>query len=435
MTVEARWKDTIRENVEKEVKALDACRQTQDFPQDLRDHDTKDLAPSQEEGTGKPDITAASLQATSDQEFPQKSSVSGKTNMTQALFGAGAAATPKVPANEMADLIKRHCVLTDHEVDAIVLWLISSHQINSFRIFPKLSLISPEKRCGKTTTMEVVHSLSNEGVLASNISGASIYRITEQLQPTLFIDEADTFLNNGDPQLVGLINSSHTKAGAQVIRCVGNDYQAKPFSTWMPMVLASIGELPPTIMDRSIVINLRRKKFHEHTELIPVDLLGLQKPVREQIQHWSKINEPEIHASSVKPPNVGNDRAADNWSPLFTVAKAIGGVWTDRCEQAYRKLTTTSELELPTQLLMDIRDFFQGYGDTRIPSATLVEELYKDPTGPWQDCNNGRKLSPNQMAKLLNPYGIKPKTLRFDATTKRGYEKDQFADAFERYLP
>jgi len=418
MTVEARWKDTIRENVEKEVKALDACRQTQDFPQDLQANDIKPTPAVPEE------ITPVSL------------AVSGDTTPS---FSPEPAASSPIDilslANEMADLIKQHCVLTGHEVNAIVLWLLSSHLINSFRIFPKLSLISPEKRCGKTTTMEVILSVSHQGVLASNVSGASIFRMTERFQPTLFIDEADTFLKNGDPQLVGLINSSHTKAAAQVVRCVGENYEAKTFSTWMPMVMASIGVLPPTIMDRSIVINLRRKKPHEHTDLIPVDLFDLKESLREQIQQWCKINEPEIRASLMKPPNVGNDRAADNWYPLLTVDQAIGGTWSERCEQAYQKLTTAIELELPTQLLVDIRAFFQGYGDTRIPSTTLVEELHKDSTGPWQDCNNGRKLSPNQMAKLLNPYGIKPKTLRFDATTKRGYEKDQFTDAFERYLP
>ena len=342
---------------------------------------------------------------------------------------------PCAPTNEMTDLITRHCVLTEEEVDAIVLWLISSYQINSFRIFPKLALISPEKRCGKTTTLEVIHSLANEGRLVSNISPAAIFRITQQVQPTLFIDEADMLLKNADPTLVGLINSSHTKAGANVIRCVGEDFQTQNFNTWMPMVLASIGELQPTIMDRSIVINLRRKKAHEHAEQVPVDLLDLKEPVRTKIQHWSTFNASAFRAPPVTPPNVGNDRAADNWTPLFTVAKVIGGAWPDRCEKAYRALTTTLELELPTQLLNDIRAIFQTYDDVRITSSKLIQELRKDSTGPWQTCGGSKGLSANQMAKLLGPYGIKPKTIRFGSQTLRGYEKDQFADAFERYLP
>lgn len=413
MNTEAFSKEQIDKTSEKEVEALVADKQTQDFPQDLQTNGIKSTP-----------ITPAFV------------AVGEDTNSSSPLEPAASSPIDIIClADEMADLIKRHCVLANHEVDAIVLWLISSHQINSFRIFPKLAFISPEKRCGKTTAMEVIHSLSNQGVMASNITGASLYRITEQLQPTLFIDEADTFLKNGDPQLVGLINSSHTKAGAQVIRCVGENFQAKPFSTWMPMVLASIGELPATIMDRSIAVNLRRKKTHEHTDPIPVDLIDLHERIREQIQNWCKIHEPTIRASLIRPPDVGNDRAADNWGPLFTAAKAIGGIWTDRCEQAYRHLTTTVELELPTQLLLDIRTLLQDYGETRISSATLADELCKDSTGPWPTSSNGRPLSQHQLAKLLGPYGIKPKNIRYGDTTLRSYEKNQFTDAFERYLP
>jgi hypothetical protein len=317
----------------------------------------------------------------------------------------------------------------------MVLWVAASYMINSFRIFPKLALISPEKRCGKTTTMETVHALSNHGLLVSNVSAASIFRITEQYQPTLFIDEADTFLKNGDAELVGLINSSHTKAGANVVRCVGENYQAKTFSTWMPLVMASIGDLPPTLMDRSIVINLRRKKSREQTEPVPVDLFQLQEPARGLLKEWCKIHEPAVQRASVIPPSLGNDRAADNWAPLFAVAKVIGDDWPDRCEQAYRKLTMANAPELPTQLLMDIHAHFQSSGNSRVSSADLVDALCEDSTGPWLDCSNGKKLTQSQMAKLLSPYGISPSTHRFGESTKRGYKLDQFSDAFERYLP
>ena len=91
--------------------------------------------------------------------------------------------------------------------------------------------------------------------------------------------------------------------------------------------------------------------------------------------------------------------------------------------------------ELPTQLLMYIHAYFQSSGNSRVSSADLVDALCEDSTGPWQECNNGRKLTQPQVAKLLRPYGISPKTFRFGSTTKRGYEKSQFTDAFERYLP
>lgn len=340
----------------------------------------------------------------------------------------------KTVAEEMAQLIKRHCVLTDEEVDAIVLWLISSYLINSFRIFPKLSLISPEKRCGKTTTMEVIMSMSKDGVLASNLSASAIYRITNQHQVTLLIDEADTFIKGGDPQLVGLINSSHSKDGSTVIRCEGDTHEARAFSTWMAMALASIGDLPPTIMDRSIVVKLRRKKPAECVERIPGNLLEQCRPIRQKILRWCLDTKELVEANPVEPPPIGNDRAADNWLPLFSVAHQIGGNWGFRCESAYRALTQVPDKELPTQLLSDIRDVLNGYPKTSIRSQELVERLWADPDKPWSSPIDGKRLTATQMARWLSPYDIKPQTLRFQGGTGRGYKKDLFLDAFERYL-
>jgi len=39
------------------------------------------------------------------------------------------------------------------------------------------------------------------------------------------------------------------------------------------------------------------------------------------------------------------------------------------------------------------------------------------------------------MANMLEPYGIKPRDMRFGAKVLRGYIKSQFTDAFDRYLP
>ena len=338
-------------------------------------------------------------------------------------------------ANKMAILIKRYCVVTDEEADAAVLWIISSYLINGFNIFPKLSLISPQKRCGKSTLMEVISAMSRDGLFTSNVSAASIYRITEQYELTLFLDEADTFLKNGNPELVGLINSSHNKNSANILRCTGDDHTPRSFSTWMAMALASIGELPPTIMDRSIVINLRRMKATESVARIPGNLLGDCQPIRRKLLSWCGAQFAYIESNPVEPPRIGNDRAADNWLPLFTVAGQIGKLWPFRCETAYHALTTVSEPELPTQLLMDIRTILNQHDEKRICSEDLLNGLCNDSTGPWLTCNNGRKLTGSGMAVLLRPYNIKPKPMRFPSGTKRGYEKDQFTDAFDRYLP
>jgi len=76
--------------------------------------------------------------------------------------------------------------------------------------------------------------------------------------PTLLIDEADSFLKDNE-ELRGAINSDHTRQSAYVIRCVGDDHEPCQFSTWGAKAISGIGQLADTLMDRSVVLTLRRK--------------------------------------------------------------------------------------------------------------------------------------------------------------------------------
>jgi hypothetical protein len=64
----------------------------------------------------------------------------------------------------------------------------------SFDISPRLAITSPEKQCGKTTLLDVLSCLAWRPMTTGSITAASIFRVVEKVQPTLLIDEADTFL-------------------------------------------------------------------------------------------------------------------------------------------------------------------------------------------------------------------------------------------------
>jgi hypothetical protein len=335
--------------------------------------------------------------------------------------------------DELYSLVRRHCVVTEQEAIAIVLWVMASWVHDAFRVFPRLSAISPEKRCGKSTLLEVIASVVRNSLMVANASTAVLSRVAD-LQPTLLLDEADTFIKNGDPQLIGIINSGHSKATASVLKCHGDSFEPRAFSTWMPIVLASIGALSDTIMDRSVVINLRRKNALESVARIPADITERCLPLRNELEYWSAQNLLRITSNPVTPKCLGNDRAVDNWLPLFSVAASHGPSWLAKCERAYIALTHIAPKEMPTLLLEDIKEVFAGHGDTRISSADLVGVLCSDANKPWSTMNSGKRLTPISMAGLLSAYGVVPKSFRFSGGVTRGYDVAQFEDAFERYV-
>src|SRR5690606_12160382 len=114
--------------------------------------------------------------------------------------------------------------------EALALWSIFSYGFNASNIAPKLLIHSPEKRCGKTTLLDVLSELVWKPILASNITPAVIFRVIESVGGTIMIDEADTFIRNNS-ELAGIINSGHRKKHATVWRCDGDKSEPKAFST------------------------------------------------------------------------------------------------------------------------------------------------------------------------------------------------------------
>ena len=342
----------------------------------------------------------------------------------------------EVLLNNIEKYISEHAILPKGASTAITLWCLATYNINNFRIFPKLTIYSPEKRCGKSTVLDLIEAFCLKALITSNISMAAIYRLIEEEQPTLIIDEADTFIAGGSSEMVGIINSGHAKNRAFVIRCTGKNFNADKFSTWTPMVLASIKPLQSTIMDRSVAIPLRRKMQAETVGRLRHDLYDAAQDVRLAMLKWSIANKDALINNSIEPPNLGNDRAVDNWLPLFTLAKQVSNTWYKKCELAYQLLNNFDDEPLPSTLLLeDIREIFNDHKDDKIPSAILLGKLISLEDHPWCEYKNGGSMSQNGLATMLKTYSIKPKGIRYEGKTPRGYELKQFKDAFERYLP
>jgi hypothetical protein len=144
--------------------------------------------------------------------------------------------------------------------DAIALWILHAWTADAGEISPFLVLISPTKRCGKTSVLILLLYLTPRSELASNISSSALFRYIEDVRPTLLIDEADSFVKENE-ELRGILNSGHTKAAAYVIRNIESNGEHKPkrFSTWAPKAIATIRALADTLEDRAIVVQLQRK--------------------------------------------------------------------------------------------------------------------------------------------------------------------------------
>jgi hypothetical protein len=345
---------------------------------------------------------------------------------------------------ELVSFIPRYVSLPRFGSVAITLWVLWSWLIDHFDIAPRMAVLSPEKRCGKTVLLTLLSHLTPRPLMASNITPSAIFRTVEAVRPTLLIDEADTFTQENEA-LRGILNSGHTRASATIIRTVGENFEPRSFSTWCPMVLAAIGSLPGTVEDRSIMIPMQRKATGEIVERLPQSgkraavLRNELHTLAQKIRRWTSDNGQALADLEPTVPSGLGDRASDNWRPLLAIADQIGGEWPKRARDAAQVLSggTNSDNEsAKVQLLLDIQTLFSKKEWERVGSHMLCEELAAMEERPWSDWKKGKPITPAQLARLLRPFGVTSRDLKQSSgQVLKGYLADDFLGSFSRYLP
>ena len=339
-------------------------------------------------------------------------------------------------AREIMELFETHVILSEECIIALTLWVFGSYCFDAFNIFPKLLITSPIKRCGKSTVLKILFCITHRALLASNASAASIFRGVDLWKPTLLIDEGDSFIKN-DEELRGIINSGHSKETAYVLRVEGdsNNRTPKRFSTWSPMAIAMIKNPADTILDRSIVIHLRRKLSSEHVTRWGMNNYEKFKILRQKLKRWANDNFMALKNSEPSIANIGNDRAADNWVLLTAIAKLLGSEFLKKAEISMRKLIVIDDEEcISVKLLCDIKSIFETMNISEIHSDILVSKLIALADSFWAEYKNNAPITKNGLAKILRSFGIKSKQLWINEQNKNGYKLIDFQDVFIRYI-
>lgn len=334
--------------------------------------------------------------------------------------------------NEIVQQIERFCVLPDHAAPLIAAWVVHAWAHDAADISPVLAFTSPEKRCGKSTAMAVVHALAPRAEIAANMTAGVMFRLIEKHKPTLLIDEADTFLE-ARAEMRGMINGGHNRQLAFVWRCEGDDHEPRRFNVWAPKAVAMIGNLPDTLEDRALVIKLKRKDGGEAIERMRATRVNELLPIRRMSARWVADNIIKLTNAEPKVPDELNDRAQDNCRILCAIADVAGDDWPVRIRTALVGMAASRAGDEPkskgVMLLTDLAEILKRWKGDRIKSADLVTELTAIEDGPWAVWRGGEPITARMVASLLKPYDVHPER----DMHKRFYSVAALSGAVERY--
>jgi hypothetical protein len=328
--------------------------------------------------------------------------------------------------------------------DAVALWAAHAHAVNAFESTPRLALLSPEKGSGKTRTLEVLDLLVPEPMHTVNATAAAIFRTVEAHQPTLLFDEADTIfgpLARGDhEELRGLVNAGHRK-GAVAYRCVGDPakMEVKAFPAFCAVAIAGIGDLPDTILDRAVLVRMRRRGPGEQVEPFRHRLAAPRlRDLHQALAAWAWTYQDRLTQAEPEMPPGLVDRPADVWEALLAIADLAGGDWPMRARKAAVKLNRErgeADPSLGVKLLADTQAAFDTDKADRLATDDLLKRLCAMEESPWGNLR-GVSLDARGLAARLRPFDVRPCQYRDDSGARhRGYLRADLADAWSRYLP
>ena len=316
--------------------------------------------------------------------------------------------------------------------------LLHSHALDCAEHSPRLHIASPEKRCGKTVLLRTLEPIVPRALTAENITTSALFRVIERAQPTLLIDEADAFLTDNE-ELRGVLNASHARNG-NVIRTVGDDYEPRSFRVWGAVVIAGIGRIPQTLEDRSITVHMRRRLPGENIVRLKTTRREHLAALGRKAARWVADNEYQFQEAGPALPEPLGDRQQDNWRPLIAIADAIGPAWGEKARGAAMSLSKDDVFDEPSagvMVLEDVCAIFDRVRAERLSSQTIVDDLVGMPERPWAEWRRGQPLNPNSLARLLKPFGIKSRMIRFEpkpANPRHGYQADAIREAKLRFV-
>jgi Protein of unknown function (DUF3631)/Toprim domain len=352
----------------------------------------------------------------------------------------------------------RYIVASKTKLASAVLWAAHTHLVHNERvglqISPRLAIQANTWGSGKTTFLEIVIVMSFRGTIKSSVTASSFMRTMNVTRRTYGLDEGDRQITERAPEaLILILNSGHRRSTSLVecsVPTPDGGWKVQEFDTWGAVAIASIGELPSTLQDRSVRILLQKATGEEVPEHLRDGTSPELVTIRRQLSAWAdELRElPEPALPEILMRQAG--RVGDNWRPLVAIADLAGGQWPELARQAaLEEVAAEKQQTQMERLLAAIQRAFNNQSATlsndapdnrdRLRTTTLISALLADQEDDWGVANRGRIITAawlrERLRGLLVPAGAQQwYTAAGPARVHcRGYQRLQFADSWRRY--
>ena len=340
------------------------------------------------------------------------------------------------PLDLIHHMLAEYISLTAHQLVAVTLWIAHTYVYKSFIQTPRLFLTSPVRGCGKTTLLSLIEKLAKDTRKIDGISDAGLFRLLDE-EPTLLLDEVDNADLPNSPIKRRVLNAGHRK-GTVEVRVMNNE--VVQYSLFAPVALAAIRRVHRPLMDRSIVIAMRRSR-NKLPDFDGGDAALIY--IEESLRVFFSANGELLNT---KPEFPFKNRFADNWRPLIAVADLCGSEvhdWPELAREAALEFNKSVRDEDPEITLIEhCIGAFKSENVDRMRTEDLLAFLHSDSMwSEWEGLKGNAASHPltvHELATMLRDFDIKPRPFyplhrKPGDKTARGYMLAEFEAAWQSY--
>jgi hypothetical protein len=188
----------------------------------------------------------------------------------------------------------------------------------------------------------------------------------QESRPTILYDEIDAVFGpgaRGNEDLRAMVNAGYRR-GATIGRCNTEHGKVIPqeLATYGAIAFGGLGDLPGTIMSRSIIIRMRKRMRGEAVEPFRPSQHELDgQLLYDELAAWVATVVDKAHnIEPVMPAGIA-DRDADVWMPLLAVGELAGGPWPDMArDTALKFVQSANEGKAPSLGVQLVVDAYQA---------------------------------------------------------------------------
>jgi hypothetical protein len=155
-----------------------------------------------------------------------------------------------------------------------------------------------------------------------------------------------------------------------------------------------------------------------------------------RVARWAADNRLALSDADPDLSDALNDRANDNWRPLFAIADRMGPDAGQTARETAVALASEVLVE-ESNAILALADVAATFADKKmdwISSASLVLALRELEDRPWKEWNRGSGLTQVSLARLLRPFHVRPRNKREPGKLPvRGYSREPVDRAAKFY--